>query len=39
MPELLRVHRGVCRNFCGLNGGYVGTFVGSWGAMPELLWA
>ena len=33
---------GVCRNFWGvgmLRGGYAGTFGGSRGGMPELLWA
>ena len=30
---------GVCRKFLGLRGGYAGTFGGSGGGMPELLWA
>ena len=30
---------GVCRNFCVLKGGYEGTFWGSGGGMPDLLWA
>ena len=37
MPELLRAQGGVCRSFCGLRGGFAGTFVGSRGAMPEQL--
>ena len=39
MPERLWALGGVCRNFCGLRGGYAGNFVGSEGAMLELLWA
>ena len=39
MPEVLGVQGGVCRNFCGLTGGYAGTFGGSGGGMPALLWA
>ena len=39
MPYLFRAHGGVCRNFCGLRGGYAGTFVGLGRGMPELLWA
>ena len=39
MPELLLAHGGVCRNFCGLRGGYAGTFVGLGGGLPELLGA
>ena len=30
---------GVCQNYCRVRGGYAGTFVGSGGSMPELLWA
>ena len=39
MPELLGPQGGVCRKYRGLRGGYAGTFVGSKGGMPELLWA
>ena len=28
MPDILGAWGGVCRNFCGVNGGYAGTFVG-----------
>ena len=28
MPELLWAQGGVCRNLCGLKGGYAGNFVG-----------
>ena len=31
MPELLCAQGGVCRNFCGLKGGYAGAFGGSGG--------
>ena len=37
MPEVLRAQEGICWNFCGLTGGYAGTFGGSGGGMPELL--
>ena len=40
MPELLGAHRGVCRNFFGLRGGYAGTFVGLGGICRKFwgLW-
>ena len=39
MPDLLAANSGVCRNFCGLKGGYAGAIVSLGGGMPELLWA
>ena len=37
MPELLGALGGVCRNFCGLRGGYAGTVVRS-GAVCRKFW-
>ena len=37
MPELFAAKRGVCRNFCGLKGGYAGTFVGSGGDAGNIM--
>ena len=38
MPELLWAQGEVCRNFCGLRGGYSGTLLGlEGGGTPELL--
>ena len=36
-PELLGAEGGVCRNFCGLKGGYDGTFADYGKGMPEFL--
>ena len=37
MLELVGAQGGVCRNFCGLRGGYAGTFEDLGEGMPELL--
>ena len=39
MPELWGLRGGCAGNLGDLGGGYAGAFVGSWGGMPEFLWA
>ena len=39
MPELFWARNGFAGTIVGLWGGYAGTFGGSRGGMPELLWA
>ena len=37
MPKLLCAQGGVCPSFCGLRGGYAGTFVGSGGYAGSIV--